>query len=156
MAEVYFCNNSFGIRHLFSSPALRTKSFITHLLTPQEVNIKDKEGNSLLHFAVASNDKSIIELLLNAGAGVNDIRMDGYTPLHMAVESGDQEIIKILLDHGARLDIQDLFGKTALHLAACLNYQDERIMLRIAESILNRAIDIKVCCLYYTVLNLII
>ncbi|OXU30442.1 hypothetical protein TSAR_011978 [Trichomalopsis sarcophagae] len=142
MTEVEFCNAN--ISHSFALPTMRNNSLITHFLTPQDVHIKDGNGNSPLHFAVASNDIDIIQLLLNTGAMVNDSRMDGLTPLHIAIVSGKEENVKLLLNHNARLDIKDLFGKTPLHhLAACINYYNEEVMLSIARLILQYGIDVK-------------
>ncbi|XP_014234507.1 uncharacterized protein LOC106657483 [Trichogramma pretiosum] len=158
MAEVDQHNS-----HIIRNFPMSFKLPFTSCLTPQDVNIKDLEGNSPLHFAVVSTDKSIVEILLNAGAVINDARLDGFTPLHMAVQSGKENNVKLLLDCGARVDSKDLFGKTPLHLAACVNYRDERKMLRIAKllldtgpdskALLNECTDSGETALHYAIMN---
>ena len=144
MADVEICNSNLGITHPFSLRTMRTGNLMTHFMMPQDVNMKDREGNTLLHIAVTSDDIGIVELILKTGTSINESRMDGMTPLHMAIESEQEENVKILLDYGARIDAKDLFGRTPLHLIASINYRNERKMLRIAELILDRGTDVKV------------
>ncbi|XP_058809038.1 putative ankyrin repeat protein RF_0381 [Phymastichus coffea] len=142
MAEVKLCNNS--ISQPFTLTTMRNNSLIRSFLLPQDIHIKDREGNSALHFAATNSDTHLLQMLLNAGTAVNDRRIDGCTPLYTAIESGQEENIKVLLNHGARIDLKNLFSKTPLHLIACLDYQDADKTVRLAKLILNRGVNIKI------------
>ena len=141
MAEVKFYNNNIGVSHS-SLPPVKTESFITKILRPQDVNIINREGNNPLHLAVKSGDQNLIKLVQNTGAAINNT---GYSLLHTAIECGIEENIRILLEYGARINAKDIFGETPLHLAAHVNYQDKIKILRIAKLLLENGSDIKVC-----------
>ena len=48
--------------------------------------IKDKFGNTMLHFAVIESNEEIIKLLLNKGADINKQYINGNTVLHEAIK----------------------------------------------------------------------
>jgi len=61
----------------------------------------DQGGYTPLLFAARSGDAASAELLLNAGADVNDAAPDGASALVVALLSGQSEAAKLLLDKGA-------------------------------------------------------
>jgi len=66
-------------------------------------NVKDDENIPLLHQAVLSGKKDMVELLLARKANVNTKDADGETALAEAFEKGDQEIIGVLVKHGGEV-----------------------------------------------------
>lgn len=60
----------------------------------------------------------IAQLLINAGANVNNRDRCGETPLMEASWQGRLEIVKLLLEHGADIHVKDNDGRTALMYAA--------------------------------------
>jgi ankyrin repeat protein len=66
-------------------------------------------GTTALALAANSKDKEIVELLLDAGADVNEgtfmPNAGNATALTNAVWAGDKEIVKLLLDRGAKTDV---------------------------------------------------
>jgi ankyrin repeat protein len=60
----------------------------------------------------------IIQLLLEKGANVKAVTVNGRTPLHVAAAQGHKGAVELLLDHGADLEARDHFRWTALHVAA--------------------------------------
>ena len=66
-----------------------------------DVNAKNENGWSPLHWAVMLEHKEIVELLIAHGADVNAKNKWGWTPLHMAALFCRTEIAKFLLSHGA-------------------------------------------------------
>ena len=82
-----------------------------------DVNMQDKYGDILLHWAVYENTKEITQLLLTAGAVINKQNNYGYTPLHFAATRSLYKTIQLLLDAGADVNKQNEDGDTPLHLA---------------------------------------
>src|SRR5580704_15127002 len=83
------------------------------------LNVVDSLGGTALHDAVWEGEKSIVALLLQAGADVNACHAEaGSTPLHYAIITGHTEIAAMLIDKGADVNARYSSGATSLHLAA--------------------------------------
>ncbi|GBM40117.1 Ankyrin-3 [Araneus ventricosus] len=103
-----------------------------------DINCKDSNGRSLLHFAVNDNKKDKVISLLSSGADVFAVSAKGNTPLHIAASKGLSEIAEILLDHVKQhhsSKLNDFInakttakGSTALHVAA--NERTAKILLK--------------------------
>lgn len=63
---------------------------------------------SLLSFACAFYDSTVVQCLIANGARVNDIDMNGCTPLIYAAYYGRSNILSTLLDNGSLIDISGL------------------------------------------------
>lgn len=88
-------------------------------------------GHSALEKAAASNDCSIVELLLSHGASVDDAGLGGRPPLVTAAATGALDTLEVLLDTGADVNCGDLLGNTALHVAVTeLPPQDPSAIIR--------------------------
>jgi len=83
-----------------------------------DINAKNAQGNTPLHFAAISFQPDAIEKLLNSGADVHAKDNDDLTPLHMACRFGNMEAVESLLNHGALIDCRDNKQTTPLHYAA--------------------------------------
>ena len=80
----------------------------------------DKKGETALMKAGILNDKTTVQLLLEAGAHILDT--PDTTVLIYAVEHrADQGLIRSLIRAGADVNAMDKKGKTALMKAAILN-----------------------------------
>jgi len=80
---------------------------------PRLATERGTNGNSLLNLAVSFAGRadwkggvSAIELLLSAGAVVNDANDRGWTPLHAAAYANKPEIADTLIANGAALDAE--------------------------------------------------
>lgn len=95
---------------------------MVRLLLARGVDPDAKEGDvsseTALHVASHLGHQGIVEMLLQAGALVDDVDLQGQTPLHAAASSGQEAIARILLLQGARLNCVDNLGDTPLHCAA--------------------------------------
>lgn len=83
-----------------------------------EVNARQADGSTALHWAVHWEDQDTVDLLLTAAAdptAANDLAM---TPLIMAATSGNGAIVRRLLAAGADAAAARASGETALMLAA--------------------------------------
>ena len=79
---------------------------------------KGLDPDYLLHFAIAKNQPSIVESLIQQKQNVNFYEpTTGYTPLHSAACQGYYDIALTLIESGAQIDVENLDGETPLHLA---------------------------------------
>ena len=84
-------------------------------------------GNTALLFAARSGDIESAQLLLDAGADVNDQAADGNTALLIATHSGHGSLATFLLEAGADPNASPL-GYTALHAAVLRgNLRDRQV-----------------------------
>ncbi|HUU16925.1 MAG TPA: ankyrin repeat domain-containing protein [Sedimentisphaerales bacterium] len=76
-----------------------------------------RQKKTLLHEAVDSGHKELVQYLLDKGADINAKERRGWTPLHMASAAGQREIVELLISKGAALNVGDIRGGTALWYA---------------------------------------
>lgn len=76
----------------------------------------EQGGDRALMFAARSGDLRSAELLVEAGADVNETSAFGITPTVMAVHGGNAELVEYLLERGADPNAADA-GHAALHVA---------------------------------------
>ncbi|KAL2233519.1 UNVERIFIED_CONTAM: hypothetical protein Sindi_1531900 [Sesamum indicum] len=82
-------------------------------------SLRNEDGRSLLHVAVSSSKREVVEILSAASPSVvNSSDEEGWAPLHSAASSGNVEIVEILLSRGADVNLKNDGGRTALHYAA--------------------------------------
>ena len=81
-----------------------------------DVNVQDKEGNTLLAKATSLNEPLLVELLLQHGADGYKTNKEGSTPLHIAAQKGWDKIVSLLLPK-SNLKTFNGKGKSALYLA---------------------------------------
>ncbi|CAG8449291.1 3482_t:CDS:2 [Ambispora gerdemannii] len=81
--------------------------------TVVDINAKDKQGLTALHWASDSGQLKVVELLIERGAGINALTNEQETPLHYACLSEQLEVARYLYRHGANTTLQDDEGKTS-------------------------------------------
>jgi ankyrin repeat protein len=100
------------------------KAVKKHLADGADVNAKDDEGMTPLHWAAPEGHKEIAELLIAKGANVNAksdnevAGSEGMTPLHFAAYVGRREIAELLIAAGADVNATDKHVVTPLHKVA--------------------------------------
>ncbi|MDR0288701.1 MAG: ankyrin repeat domain-containing protein [Rickettsiales bacterium] len=82
-----------------------------------DINAKDSQGRTALHYAACFNDTNMAELLLDARADINTKDDQGRTALHYAACFNNTDMVELLLDAGAKTNIKDNNGKKPLSLA---------------------------------------
>lgn len=88
-----------------------------YIKNKQNINIQHEGNESLLLFAIQSNQFDIAYILINSGADVNLGGIYGMTPLMAASSRGNVKLISELISKGARLNTQDYSGWCALYQA---------------------------------------
>ena len=82
------------------------------------INEKDEDGNSALHYAVVKNCKETAEILISYGININQNEKRGLTALHHAAFYNNKEIVNLLIANGANINEKEKYGKTPLLFAA--------------------------------------
>ena len=102
----------------------------TEMLLEQgaDPNIKNKDGQTALHFAICFGpqkpSRKMVKILLEAGADPNIGIWENETALMLASRCNDAKIIKMLLDHNADIHFVNSKGETAMSTAN--KYQSEK------------------------------
>lgn len=73
-------------------------------------------GNTALMFAARSGDLRSVQLLVDAGADVNQLSAFGTSPMIMAIHGGNADALEYLIENGADIESNES-GHTALHAA---------------------------------------
>jgi len=82
-------------------------------------NQEQKDGNTLLHLAVAKNDLKLFENLEKFNIDINAVNEEEMTALHKAaLVAKDDSILKYLVSKGADVTIKTEFDETAYDLAS--------------------------------------
>lgn len=88
-----------------------------------DVNARNKEGCSALHYSIRRGDRELTAFLLSRRASPNLSTDTGDTPLHLAASQGDAETAQLLLDRGAGVDGANTLEQRPLHVASALGHE---------------------------------
>lgn len=86
------------------------------LKEPELAHATDSYQRTPLHIAARYGHTEIVRLLVDQGADVNAVAINGFTPLHVCANNA--QIAELLLAAGAEPSIKDNFGSTVLQSAA--------------------------------------
>ena len=86
------------------------------------INYKDENGNSALHYSCDEGNLKIVEILLNANCETNIKNNKKETPLHLASKRGYFDISKKLIANGALLNVYNSEKNSPLHIVCMHNY----------------------------------
>lgn len=89
-----------------------------------QVDAKDENDRTALHWAAEGGFADCVGKLLEAGAQVDAADADGQTPLHVACLCEEAGVARLLLDAGAAKDLADAEGETPAALAAGSSSED--------------------------------
>lgn len=68
------------------------------------VNMKDEQGNPLLHKATKLDSEEIVEILLKNGAKMQEKDKQGRTALDVASQFDRKKVVQLLLENGAKME----------------------------------------------------
>lgn len=83
-----------------------------------DVNARDANGSTPLHFAGYLSHESLAQVLLDHKADINAKNNHGETALLVTALTGTPTMVEFLLTHGANVNVMDALGRTPLHYAA--------------------------------------
>ena len=96
------------------------------LISQADPNIADAKGNTLLHNAVLNNvDEQTLKEIINHGADVNAVNIEGDTALILACDSLKRELVNVLLGAGGDTSAANVYGDTCLHKVIHNKYSGE-------------------------------
>jgi ankyrin repeat protein len=102
------------------------------------LNIKDKQGNTPLHYAGKVNNVEAVQTLLKYKANVNQVNYSEYNSLHSAISSRSTDIVKLILDNQIYINAKTDTGETALHIAC--NFKLEEVV----DMLIKKNIDVNI------------
>ncbi|KAL1492870.1 hypothetical protein ABEB36_011047 [Hypothenemus hampei] len=91
-------------------------SFVLDNFKDANVNVRDKDGKTVLFRATKFGNLEMVKFLVSKGANVNAINKDGNTVLHIAAKSGHLEMVKFLVTKSANVNAINMDGNTVLHM----------------------------------------
>ncbi|HEY6233357.1 MAG TPA: ankyrin repeat domain-containing protein [Pyrinomonadaceae bacterium] len=95
---------------------------LTALIAGMNVNLRDpRTHTTALEHAVRNANREMVQLLLNAGARVNEKNQAGETVLMMLDDDATSDLVWDLINAGAQVNLKDDDGCTALIRAASAN-----------------------------------
>lgn len=83
-----------------------------------DLNIRCKDGRTLLHLAAGSSHSGVVNVLIERKLDVNAKDDFENTPLHEAVAGGRSVNAQMLVDHGADVDARNIYGQKPRDLAS--------------------------------------
>lgn len=94
----------------------------TELIAGRDVNKRDKQSETTaLEHAVKNGNREMLQLLVAAGAKVNEKNSSGETVLMMFDDDATSDLIWDLINSGADVNLKDDNGNTALMRAASVD-----------------------------------
>ncbi len=109
-------NNTYALgRHIPGAGA--SLASLLDLCDTGSTRIPDRATDSLM-LAVARNDSATVARLVEAGAVINEVSVQGLSPLMVAARFNATDAARILLDRGADVNLQKTHGRAALCYAA--------------------------------------
>lgn len=116
-AEINTLNNC-GESPLSQASRLGYLDLVKYLLSKEASLSLPEDSDPVLHCAVRSNNVEVVNVILAAGALINEVNDLNETTLHFAAEEDDRaEIVKLLIDAGADINAKRIFDETPLDVA---------------------------------------
>ncbi|XP_017213756.1 transient receptor potential cation channel subfamily A member 1a isoform X2 [Danio rerio] len=95
---------------------------IVQIVGHQELNVRDEEGNTPLHWAVQKDQPGSCSVLLSLGADPNVLNNSHQAPIHMAVSLGKNFVLEQLVSHKQTdVNLEGDLGNTPVILSAALD-----------------------------------
>jgi len=103
--------------HVDAARAGDAAKVIKLLAKGADVNAKNNDGATSLHYASWNGHTELAEALIAKGANINAKDSGGDTPLHWASANGHADVTKALIAKGADINAKNNHGRTPLDVA---------------------------------------
>lgn len=101
-------------------------------------DIRDRNNNVPVHYAIMFNNWLALTKLLDAGASPNTTNKNGYNSLHLSVYVRSYKMCSIVLKYNVDINSRLISGETALHIACNLQ------LLDIAKLLITNGINVNI------------
>ncbi len=95
-----------------------SRAFRALMQSRVDVNSREVDGTTALHWAAYRGDAAMAQTLLTAGANANATNRYGVTPLSLAAATGNPTLVRHLVQGGAKVNDRPAGGATPLMVAA--------------------------------------
>ena len=116
-----------------------TQTYTGEVAITSAMEMKDKNGFTLLHYGSMNGHDDTMRALLEGGASTLVSTYNGVTPLMFACEHGNTEVVTMLLHFGADPNVKKSNGWTPL-IIACENGHSD-----VVELLLMAKVDVNAC-----------
>ncbi|MEM6803654.1 MAG: ankyrin repeat domain-containing protein [Bacteroidota bacterium] len=106
------------------------------MLATTKIEVKDEQGRSLLHWAVACKQKAVFDFLIGKGIKIDQTDRQGKTPLHIAVQFNNIEYVDYLIEIQIDHSWKKAYGASLL----CLSVLNKNKVL--TEKLISEGVDI--------------
>lgn len=96
-------------------------------------HVISRNGFTLLHYAVAQSNSSVVDRLMELQVNASLKEECGFTPLHMALRDCPS-IARRLLQYGSSLTVLNEFDQTPFHLAATSSLESVQVCVELASN----------------------
>jgi uncharacterized protein len=123
--------------------------------TPADRGRRDplQGGMTALLYAARHDHTQVADVLLDAGANIDQADANGIFPLLMAITNDNPEAAKLLVERGARINDADWYGRTPLWEAVNVrnlylnsesrqNFVDREAMLKVISVLLDKGAEV--------------
>ncbi len=94
-----------------------------------DINVRDSNGLTPLHYAIIYNQTDIAQILINNGAELGIGDNEGKSPLHHASLYGREYLAEMLIEEGADINHKNRYDKTPLHYVGLYGNMDLTTLL---------------------------
>ncbi|KAK1757325.1 hypothetical protein QBC47DRAFT_154070 [Echria macrotheca] len=81
-----------------------------------DINLRDKAGQTPLHYLVSWGDAELVKTVISWGADPRAIDNEGWTTLHFACKGKRKDVVRLLVDEGADVCATTADGQSVLHV----------------------------------------
>lgn len=92
-------------------------NFEKSLQNKNVIDFVDKDGRTLIFYAILQGNFEAVKILINNNAELNLKDNNGWAPLHYAVNEYHPVIVEHLIKNGADINAKDKFGNTVISRA---------------------------------------
>lgn len=128
-------------------------NFEYFLNQPLFLDMKEEEGNSLLHYAIRGGADDVSLYLLKNHINVNITNLDGETAIFDAIRKGNKEIIVKIITNFGKVNLKNIKGETPLHIAASKGRLDIIKLLIENKAIITEENNLGESVLFYAILS---
>lgn len=108
-----------------------------------DINVHDKLGYTMLHYAAAHNQIDIMKYLLDKKADVNQLDFGRWSALHLAAIADHYKACKLLVEHGVNVECLNEKGELAVELT-----EDPKIKKLLSDAVKKKLSSKKVHAVY--------